>query len=152
MKRLLTNTMLCLALVVCAFSSLAFNEDAIETGFFNNKAIYGYDTVAYFTQDKAVKGKKDITSDWRGATWYFSSAEHKEMFDNEPEKFAPQYGGYCAYAMAEGKFVGIDEDAFTIYNGKLYLNYSSGVNDDWLKDKDGYIKAADVKYPANVDL
>ena len=152
MKTLFTNIVYSLLLILTAFSSAAFSEDPIETGTFNNKAIYGYDTVAYFTQGKPVKGQDDITSEWRGATWYFSSAEHKSMFDSSPEKFAPQYGGHCAYAMSKGKFVGIDEDAFTIYNDKLYLNYSMSVQEDWLEDKDGYIKLADVEYADNTDL
>lgn len=134
-----------------SFNAVAASEDPIETGTFNNKAIYGYDTVAYFTQNKAVKGKDEFMSNYKGAEWYFSSAEHKAMFDADPEKYAPQYGGYCAYAMSRGRFVGVDEDAFTIYNGKLYLNYSKGVREDWLEDKDNYIKAADVEYPANID-
>jgi YHS domain-containing protein len=152
MKTLFTNIVFSLLLILTAFSSAAFSEDPIETGTFNNKAIYGYDTVAYFTQGKPVKGQDDITSEWRGATWYFSSAEHKSMFDSSPENFAPQYGGHCAYAMSKGKFVGIDEDAFTIYNDKLYLNYSMSVQEDWLEDKDGYIKLADVEYADNTDL
>lgn len=152
MKRLLLNTALMFSLLFTAFSSLAFSEDPIETGTFNNKAIYGYDTVAYFTVNKPVKGADEITSDWRGATWHFSSLENKAMFDAEPEKYAPQYGGYCAYAMSRGRFVGVDEEAFTIYNGKLFLNYSKSVREDWLEDKDGFIKLADVEYPANVDL
>jgi YHS domain-containing protein len=152
MKRFITQIMLSLVLVLGAANSFAFSEDPIETGTFNNKAIYGYDTVAYFTQNKAVEGEKTITTEWRGATWHFSSEEHKVMFEAEPEKYAPQYGGYCAYAMSRGRFVGVDEEAFTIYNDKLYLNYSKGVREDWQEDKDGFIKLADVEYPANVEL
>jgi YHS domain-containing protein len=152
MKILFTRILFLLALTLTAFSSAAFSEDPIETGTFNNKAIYGYDTVAYFTQGKPVKGEDEITSEWRGAIWHFSSAEHKTMFDAAPEKFAPQYGGYCSYAMSRGKFVGVDEEAFTVLNGKLYLNYSKSVREDWLEDTSGFIKLADVEYPANVDL
>lgn len=132
--------------------NLFAEEDAVETGTFNNYAIYGYDTVAYFTQNKAVKGDKKITSEWRGAEWHFSSVENKAMFDAEPEKYAPQYGGHCAYAMSKGRFVGIDEDAFTIREGKLYLNYSKGVREDWLEDPDGFIEKADKEYAENVKL
>lgn len=152
MKTLFTNIVFSIVITFTAFSAAAFSEDPIETGTFNNKAIYGYDTVAYFTQGKAVEGKDEITSEWRGAIWYFANVEHKAMFDGDPEKFAPQYGGYCAYAMSKGRFVGIDEDAFTIQNGKLYLNYSIGVREDWLEDTAGYIKLADVEYAENVDL
>lgn len=126
--------------------------DPIETGTFNNNAIYGYDTVAYFTQNKAVKGDKKITTEWRGALWHFSTEEHKAMFVAEPEKYAPQYGGYCAYAMSDGRLVGIDEDAFTILDGKLYLNYSKSVMKEWRTNTDLFIKEADAEYPTLVDL
>jgi YHS domain-containing protein len=134
------------------FSSFTFAEDPIETGSFNNKAIYGYDTVAYFTENKPVEGADKITSEWRGAVWHFSSTTNKTLFEAAPEKYAPQYGGHCAFAMSKGRFVGIDEEAFTIYKGKLYLNYSKGVAQDWRKNKDGFIKLADAEYQANSDL
>ncbi|MEP4892470.1 MAG: YHS domain-containing (seleno)protein [Aliiglaciecola sp.] len=138
--------------VATLFFTTANASDPIETGFFNNHAIYGYDTVAYFTQNKAVKGNKQITYDWRGAQWHFSTEEHKAMFVANPEKFAPQYGGYCAYAMADGNLVGIDEEAFTIVNNKLYLNYSISVMEKWLENRDEYIRKADAQYPLVVDF
>jgi YHS domain-containing protein len=144
----------CIRVCLLSFALVSFASqanDPIETGTFNNKAIYGYDTVAYFTQSEAVKGDDKITSDYKGATWHFSSPEHKSLFDANPEKYAPQYGGYCSYAMSRGRFVGVDEEAFTIYNDKLYLNYSKSVREDWLEDKDGFIELADVEYPANID-
>ncbi|MBO1256821.1 YHS domain protein [Alteromonas sp. 5E99-2] len=143
------------AVLITTFALLSFNvfaKDAIETGTFNNKAIYGYDTVAYFTQNKATKGSEKYTSQWRGADWYFSSAEHKALFDENPEKYAPQYGGYCAYAMAAGNFYGIDPDIFTIDKGKLYLNYSAGVQKKWEKKQAEFIIDADKNYPDLVDL
>lgn len=130
----------------------AFSADPIETGTFNNNAIYGYDTVAYFTQNKAVKGNKKITFTWRGADWHFASEEHRDLFKADPEKYAPQYGGYCAYAMSDGRLVGIDEDAFTILEGKLYLNYSNSVMKEWRSNKEQFIKEADALYPTKVDL
>ncbi|MFC3122898.1 YHS domain-containing (seleno)protein [Agaribacter flavus] len=144
---------LLLLLVITSFSlNTLAKEDAIETGTFNNFAIYGYDTVAYFTENKAVKGNKKITTEWRGAEWHFSSEENKALFVASPEKYAPQYGGHCAYAMSRGKFVGIDEDAFTIRDGKLYLNYSKSVREDWLEDPEGYIQKADIEYAKEVEL
>lgn len=128
----------------------ANDEDPIETGTFNNKAIYGYDPVAYFKVNKAVKGSDDITFEYKGAVWHFSSQENKDLFVSAPQQYSPQYGGYCAYAMSRGRFVGIDEDAFTIHDGKLYLNYSKSVREDWQEDKEGFIKLADVEYPSNV--
>lgn len=129
----------------------SFAAEPIETGTFNNYAIYGYDTVAYFTQGKAVKGNKKITYEWKGAEWHFSSEEHKAMFVAEPEKYAPQYGGYCAYAMSDGRLVGVDEDAFTIVDGKLYLNYSKSVMKEWRSNQEQFIQEADAHYPNLVD-
>ena len=147
--KFLKSIFISLALLV---SANALAADPIETGTFNNKAIYGYDTVAYFTQNKAVKGDKKISTQWRGADWFFSSAEHKAMFVADPEKYAPQYGGYCAYAMSDGRLVGIDEDAFTILDGKLYLNYSMSVMNEWRTNTDLFIKEADAEYSKLVDL
>lgn len=134
------------------FTLPAWANPPIETGTFNNLAIYGYDTVAYFTENKAVKGNKKISFEWRGAEWRFSSEENKAMFSADPEKYAPQYGGYCAYAMSDGRLVGIDEDAFTIHEGKLYLNYSKSVMKEWRSNMEQFIKEADALYPTKVDL
>ena len=132
--------------------SSAFADDPIETGTFNNKAIYGYDTVAYFTQEKAVKGNKKFTTEYLGADWFFSSQEHLDMFVADPKKYAPQYGGYCAYAMSDGRLVGVDEEAFTLLDGKLYLNYSKSVMKEWRSNKAQFIDEANGWYPKLVDL
>ena len=140
------------ALTLLLASTFALANDPIETGTFNNKAIYGYDTVSYWTENKAVKGEDEIVYTWRGAEWHFSSQENKALFVEDPEKYAPQYGGYCSFAMANDDLVGIDEDAFTIYNGKLYLNYSKRVAKRFNEDIDYFIAEADKNYPNNVDL
>jgi YHS domain-containing protein len=148
MKKLLP-----LLLIVTSFLALpSFASDPIETGTFNNKAIYGFDTVAYFTENKAVKGQDKITFEWRGAQWHFASEENRELFKSAPLTYAPQYGGYCAYAMSDGRLVGVDEDAFTIVDGKLYLNYSKSVMKEWRKEQTLYIEQADALYPTLVDL
>ena len=133
-------------------SSFALANPPVETGTFNNKAIYGYDTVSYWTENKAVKGKDEIVHTWRGAEWHFSSEENKALFVSDPEKYAPQYGGYCAFGLANDKLVSIDEDAFQIYNGKLYLNYSKRVAKRFNEDIDYFIAEADKNYPNKVDL
>lgn len=139
--------------ITLLFSVSAFAaDDPIETGTFNNYAIYGYDTVAYFTQNKAVKGDKKIAYEWRKAEWHFSSQENLEMFKNDPEKYAPQYGGYCAYAMSDGRLVGVDEDAFTILDGQLYMNYSKSVMKEWRSNSKQFIEEADALYPTLVEL
>ncbi len=110
-------------------------------------AIKGYDTVAYFTQNRPVKGLDRFVTSWKGAKWKFSSQENLDQFLKEPEKFAPQYGGYCAYGVAKGNLVKIEPDQFKVVNGKLYLNYDDDVSDDWKKDIPGYVKTADKKFP-----
>jgi YHS domain-containing protein len=109
-------------------------------------AIKGYDPVAYFTQSKPVKGKKDFSLSWQGATWYFSTAQNRDLFKASPEKYAPQYGGYCAYGISRNYKVKIEPEAWTIYEGKLYLNYDLDVSKNWNEDKPGYIKKANTNW------
>lgn len=142
-----------LGIVLLMLMSFAVLANApIETGTFNNKAIYGYDPIAYWTENKAAKGSDEYVFEWRGAQWYFKNQANMDMFIANPEKFAPQYGGYCAFAMADDNLVGIDEDAFTIYQDKLYLNYSKRIAKRWREDKDYFIGEADKFYPLKVDL
>lgn len=109
-------------------------------------AIRGYDPVAYFTDHKPVKGLDSLQTNWNGAVWHFASAENREKFKNAPEKYAPQYGGYCAYGWAKGYAVKTEADAWAIENGKLYLNYDLKVQRDWDKNRSGYILQADANY------
>jgi YHS domain-containing protein len=111
-------------------------------------AINGYDTVAYFTVGKPVKGLDSFVYEWNGAKWKFSSQDNLDLFKGSPEKYAPQYGGYCAYGVAQGSLVKVEPDQFTVRDGKLYLNYDAGVQSKWLKDIPGYNKAADAKFPS----
>jgi len=135
------------------FSVSAFAvDDAVNTGRFNDTAIDGYDTVAYFTQNKPVEGNKVHQVKWRDANWYFSSEENKTLFTAEPEKYAPQYGGWCAYAMSKGDTARIDPDAFDISNGKLYLNYNKNVQEIWLEEKLSHIEKADDLYPKETNV
>lgn len=114
----------------------------------NGAAIEGYDPVAYFTEQKAVKGSLDFSAEHEGSTFYFASEAHHEAFANDPEQFAPQYGGYCAYGMAKGYKAATDPDAFTVVSDKLYLNYSESVRVQWLSDVTGYVRRADANWPA----
>jgi YHS domain-containing protein len=106
-------------------------------------AIRGYDVVAYFKEGKPVKGDKALMSSWNDANWYFSSAENLEAFKAEPKKFAPQYGGYCAYGTSRGYKAETQPEAFTIFNNKLYLNYSTDVVKTWTQKKEEFIRKAD---------
>ena len=119
----------------------------IYTGAYEGVAINGYDPVAYFTENRPVEGSPDIVHEWKGVKWRFSSAENRDMFAADPEKFAPQYGGYCAYAVSYGSTATTDPSAFSIVDNKLYLNYSSGVKARWSKDIPGYISKADANWP-----
>ena len=122
-------------------------QPEIFTGLVKGSAVGGYDPVAYFTQKKAVRGKANITYSWKGATWRFASEKNRDTFKADPEKYAPQYGGYCAYAVAQGATAKGDPRQWSIVNGKLYLNFSRGVKKDWEEDKSYYIKAADKNWP-----
>lgn len=111
-------------------------------------AINGYDTVAYFTERKPVKGSEAFVQEWMGAKWKFASQAHLDLFKASPEKYAPQYGGYCAYGVAQGTLVKVEPDQFTIRDDKLYLNYDADVQAKWLKDPTGFIKTADGRFSA----
>jgi YHS domain-containing protein len=111
-------------------------------------AIKGYDPVAYFKQGAPTKGSAQLARQWMGATWLFSSAENRDLFAANPEQYAPQYGGYCAYAVSEGHTATIDPEAWKIVDGKLYLNYSKGVQKKWLEDTAGRIQRGDKNWPA----
>lgn len=115
---------------------------------FTGVAIKGYDTVAFFNDSDAVKGQKAFQSKWNGAIWRFQSEANLKAFEANPEKYAPQYGGYCAWAMADGKKAPVDPNQWDITDGKLYLNYDPGIKAKWLEDKAGFIRRADAKWPS----
>lgn len=110
-------------------------------------AIKGYDPVAYFKAGKAVKGDAKFAFTWKGANWLFANQQNLDLFKANPEKYAPQYGGYCAYGTAKGRKAPIDPQAWTVLDGKLYLNYDSDVKATWDKDRPGYIQKADKNWP-----
>lgn len=110
-------------------------------------AIRGYDPVAYFTDSQPVKGKSEFSYDWQGATWQFASAENRDSFSSNPEKYAPQYGGYCAWAVKEGATAPIDPQAWKIVDGKLYLNLNPSIQKQWQQDIPGNIAQADTNWP-----
>ena len=107
------------------------------------QAINGYDAVAYFTESKPVRGLEGFSHDWNGSKWLFSSQKNLDLFKADTDKYAPQYGGYCAWAVKEGYKAKTEPNAWTVHNGKLYLNYNKGIATKWGKDKHRYIKTAD---------
>src|SRR4051812_15395102 len=125
-----------LAFIISVTCSYAQSSEVFKT---DAGAIGGYDPVAYFKEGKPVIGLKENPVEWNGAKWYFSSKENKALFEKNPEKYAPQYGGYCAYGTADGHKAPTQPDAWTIVNDKLYLNYNKQVQTEWKKDQAGYI-------------
>ena len=136
---------LCLAGLGFAASAAvsASAADAIYTGFFSSEAISGYDAVAYFTEGGPVEGSDEFSMEYKGAVWKFASQEHLDLFQAESEAYAPQYGGYCAWAMAEGDTASTEPELWTIHDGKLYLNYSRRINARWKENMLEYIEQAD---------
>lgn len=130
-------------LVICFIAS------AQDKSVFTDKdgAIRGYDPVAYFEQGEPVKGQESLTYEWNGASWYFSSQKNLDAFKADPEKYTPQFGGYCAYAVGNGYTYESDPNAWKIVDGKLYLNYSKGVQKKWMEKQDFYIQEANTNWP-----
>jgi YHS domain-containing protein len=144
-QRLLRTAALTLILLLGAGALLAANP--VNRSLFGKVAIHGYDPVAYFEQEAAVEGSKDHTVEWQGAVWRFASEESRAKFTADPEKYAPQYGGYCAYAVANGSTADVDPEAWSVIDGKLYLNYNAKIRQQWLDDTAGYIEKADRNWP-----
>jgi YHS domain-containing protein len=113
----------------------------------DGKAIRGYDAVAFHLDHKATPGNSAYTHKWKGADWQFSSQAYLDSFKLNPDKYAPQYGGYCAYGTAEGHKASTQTDTWMVKEGKLYFNYNNEVKQIWMKDQQGYIIKADKLWP-----
>ncbi len=131
-----------------AFAPAAAAVPAIYTGRFSATALQGYDPLAYFDTGVPAKGSKDFTAEYKGATFRFTSAGHRDAFIADPAAYAPQYGGYCAWAMADGKYAKGDARHWKIVDGKLYLNYNSDIQGKWNADIPGFISKADTEWSA----
>lgn len=147
---MLTRRILLISTAALAFAAniagptLAAQPEVFASG---DVAINGYDPVAYFTENQPVKGDAAHNSSYNGTTWHFASAENKASFDADPAKYAPQFGGYCAYAVSRGYTAPTDPDAWSIKDGKLYLNYSLKVRDLWSQDIPGNISKGNANWP-----
>ena len=126
-------------------------KDPVYTGFLSNTAAGGYDVTAYFSEGKPVEGDSKFHTEYMGAEWHFASRENLDKFLAEPEKYTPQYGGYCAWAAANGYTAKGDPNHWAVHNGKLYLNYDGKVQATWNTDRDGFITRADANWPAILD-
>ena len=137
---------------LCAKNSFATNNVnecriADNLSFLFLQTLGCYDVVAYFTQSAPVKGNSEFVYVWKGGKWYFANRENQEAFKASPEKYAPQYGGYCAYGTAGGYKAPTDPDAWTVSDGKLYLNYNKKVMENWRKDQANFIDKANKNWP-----
>ena len=124
-------------------------DELIKVRFYteNGVAIDGTDPVTYFQQSKPVPGSSEYTYEWMNATWQFTSAENRDLFTSNPEKYAPQYGGFCAWAVSQGYTAPTEPDAWKIVDGKLYLNFNEKVQKNWEKDISGNIAKANRNWP-----
>lgn len=143
MNRLLTL----LAISLLFTTSTLASESPVYTGLVSGTGAGGYDTVSYFTTGEPIKGSTDYTTEYQGATWRFANAANLARFKDDPERYAPAYGGYCAWAVSEGLLAKGDPRYWNIHDGRLYLNYNKSIQDQWLEDVGGFIQQADMNWP-----
>lgn len=137
--------------VVGGFLLILMSVPALAGGPVNKtllgNAIDGYDPVAWHLLGMPVQGSKKYTVDWQGATWRFANPEHRDLFASDPEKYAPAFGGYCAYGVSQGVKVDFDPDAWAVVDGQLYLNISLDIQKRWERDIPGFIAQANQNWP-----
>lgn len=139
------------AILFATSANVSAGEDPIYTGWTNSRAVSGYDTVAYHTEGKAIEGKKQYQTEYMGAEWRFASQENLNLFLENPDKYRPQYGGYCSWAVARGYTASGDPEEWKIVDGKLYLNYNAEVKAKWEADIPGFIQSADKTFPTLIE-
>ena len=157
-RAILIAGIICVVGALAGFAGLRYLAPAnsagkpeIYTGLVDGVGAGGYDVVAYFTDNKAEKGDPAITATWKGATWRFVSAANRDLFNADPDRYTPQFGGYCAYAVAQGGTAKGDPEQWTVVNDKLYLNYDAGVKQRWEKDRANYITKAEENWPKVIE-
>ena len=133
------------ALALLSASALA--GDLVNVSGASKAAVSGYDTVAFFTDSKAVNGSPFISAEFQGATYYFANEEHKALFVAHPEKYAPQCGGFCAYGVGLGKLFPVDINTWQVRKGKLYLNLNPDILKKFNADIDGNVAKAEKNWP-----
>jgi YHS domain-containing protein len=136
-----------LVLFMLSSASLAFAQEESVVNAEDGIAIKGYDPVAYFTEGEPVEGDPEITFDWSGATWRFANEEHRMMFAEDPERYAPAYGGYCAWAVSRGSVADIDPHAWVVHNDRLFLNVSRFIGARFRLRLESNIERADENWP-----
>ena len=135
-------------ILIAAFTALSFAGEPAVNKDKGGVALKGYDVVAYFTDDKAIQGVSRFEFTHQGAVYRFASAEHRDLFAKEPARYLPEYGGFCAYGASKGHAAPVDPQAFTVIDGKLYLNYNKSIQRSWTSDRDTAIRKADANWPA----
>ena len=145
MRSIVFSLALSLSISVAAIAqtSEVYQKDGI--------AINGYDAVAFFTEKMPVKGDRQFKYSYKNVDWLFSSSDNKELFKTSPEKYAPQYGGYCAFGTADGHKAPTQVNTWTIADDKLYFNYNMKVKDMWIKNMQPNIEKADKNWPTIKD-
>ena len=150
MKNLAYKLFAIIAISLISNVSLA-KEDEIYTSFFSSTGAGGYDVVAYFTEGKPVEGNGKYVTEYKNAEWQFASQENLEKFKQDPETYAPQYGGYCAWAVSQGSLASGDPLQWSIVNDRLYLNYDAKIQARWSADRDNFIVQGNKNWPNVLD-
>jgi YHS domain-containing protein len=147
MWKLLRGVFLVAVTALAASTVAVARESVVYTGTFSSTAVGGYDPVAYFTENKPVKGNSKISTEYKGAKWYFASPENRDKFVAAPTLYEPQYGGYCAWAVSQGKTASGDPQFWKVVNNKLYLNYDADVQKKWEANIPDFIQKANANWP-----
>jgi YHS domain-containing protein len=134
-----STALIALSILAPAWAGEYFEKDGV--------ALRGYDPVAYFSENKPVKGSPDHKAEYEGSAFHFTSKANRDAFVADPARYAPQYGGFCAFGMASGYKAATDPAAFSIVDGKLYLNYNRDVQKQWSADRPGFIAKAEKNWP-----
>ncbi|MDP6390422.1 MAG: YHS domain-containing (seleno)protein [Alphaproteobacteria bacterium] len=145
------RTILAALMVIAVAAPAAAKKSEINKSFFGGVAIEGTDPVAYFTEGRPIEGSKDFAHNWKGAEWRFTSAVNRDAFKADPGRYAPRFGGYCAFAVSRGYTASIDPEAWSIVGGRLYLNYSKSVKRQWQEDIPGNIALGERNWPKVLD-
>jgi YHS domain-containing protein len=127
-------------------------QAAEEVNISDGYAVHGYDVVAYFSVGQPTEGNDRFTADYQGATYRFASADHRDNFVSDPAKYAPQFGGFCAFGTSVGRKFNGDPNVWRIVDGKLYLNLNKKIQARWLQDSAGYIRGANHNWPLIASL
>ncbi|WP_420550280.1 YHS domain-containing (seleno)protein [Litorivicinus lipolyticus] len=136
-----------MTMLVTVSTLAAAATDPVYTSRFSNNALGGYDAVSYHAGSPPQRGDTAFSHDYMGATWLFANAANRMAFAASPAQYAPQYGGYCAWAAAQGYTASGDPMQYSVVDGRLFLNYNASVKRNWEADIPGFIKAADANWP-----